>query len=128
MKKAILLDSVNKEVRTVEVGEGIEDIYAHLNCRTFDVVGLSGGADMYVDDEALLKTSYVDEDGVKHNMNGLKIMDQFVMGNGLIMGHNEEGESVDSPVTDDQVREVVTFVEYDNPEDCPQPQMGFMPW
>ena len=128
--KAILIDAVNKTVTEVEKGEGIQDIYKHLKCDTFDVVGLGGGVDCFVDDEGLLKEGYVDEDGTKHNMHGFRLRgyDQVLMGNGLILGHNGEGETIDSPVTVKQVQEVVTFVEYDRPEDKPQPFMQVVPW
>jgi hypothetical protein len=72
----------------------------------------------------------LDEDGVKHNMTGivLKGGSQPYMGNALILGHNAEGESVDSPVSVAQVEAVVSFIEYDNPEDRPEPTMTFMSW
>ena len=126
--KAILLDSKNKSITVVEKNEGIEDIYKHLGCRCFDVINLGGGVDMFVDDESLLKEAYIDADGEKHNMTGIKLegYPQVIMGNGLIMGHNEEGESIDSPVSVAQVEQVVTFVEYDNPKDRPQPHMEFI--
>jgi hypothetical protein len=129
MKTALLIDSTAKTVTEVEVGEGIEDIYKHLGCSCFDIVNLGGGVDCYVDDEGLLKNGYIDEDGTKHNMTGF-VFDggNVLMGNGLIMGHNEEGESVDSPVQVADITAVMTFVEYDRPEDRPQPQMGFMAW
>ena len=128
MKKAILVDSATKTITEVEVGSGIQDIYKHLNCDTFDIMRLGGGVDMYLDDEGLLKNSWIDKDGTKHNMVGIQLrgVGQVVMGNGLIMGHNEEGDSVDSPVSVAQVEAVVTFVEYDNPNDRPQPHMEFI--
>jgi hypothetical protein len=130
MKRAILLDSKNKEFKEVEIGDGIDDIYTHLGCRCFDVVNLGSGVDMYIDDEGLLKESYIDADGEKHNMTGivLKGATQVFMGNGLIMGHNSEGESVDSPVSIEQIQAVASFIEYDNPEDRPQPNIQFMAW
>jgi len=130
MTKAILIDVVAKTITEVEKGEGIQSIYDHLKCDTFDVVGLGGGVDCYVDDEGLLKTPYIDDEGIKHNMNGFtfKGMGNVLMGNGLILGHNEEGESIDSPVNIEQVKEIVTFVEYDNPANRPEPQIGFIAW
>jgi len=129
MKKAIRIDSKNKTITEVEIGDGIQDIYKHVGCDTFTVVNLGGGVDLYVDDEGLLKNAWVDKDtGEKHNMTGIQIQGypQVLMGNGLVMGHNEEGESVDCPVSKEQVEAVVTLVEYDNPDDRPQPQMTFI--
>ena len=130
MTKAILINAKAKTVTQVEVGEGIQDIYKHLECHTFDVVNLGRGVGCYVDDESLLKTAYIDDDGVKHNMNGFSFagMDTPLMGNGLIMGSNDEGESIDSPISVEQVARVLTFVEYDKPEERPEPQMSFSAW
>jgi hypothetical protein len=128
MTKALLINSIEKTVTLVEVGEGIQDIYKYLDCQTFDVVRLGGGVDCYIDDEGLLKNGYVDDDGVKHNMTGFifKGMAQPIMGNGLVMGHNAEGESVDCPVSVEMVTGVMNFVEYDNPDDRPEPFVEFM--
>jgi len=128
MTKAILINAKAQTVTQVEVGEGIQDIYKHLNCHTFDVVNLGCSVGCYVDDEGLLKAAYIDDDGEKHNMNGFRFKgkDTPIMGNGLIMGTNNEGESVDSPVSVEQITNVLTFVEYDKPEDRPQPHMEFV--
>ena len=129
MTRAILIDAKNKTVTVVEKGEGIQDIYKHLGCDTFDLVRLGRGVDCYIDDEGLLKEAYIDEDGTKHNMNGFSFpgFAQPIMGNGLIMGSDEEGESIDSPVSVGQVKAVLTFVEYDRPEDRPEPHIEFIP-
>lgn len=130
MTKAILLDSMNKEISKVELEEGIENIYKFLgeNVRCFDVVRLDEGVTMFVDDEALLKEAYIDDEGTKHNMTGIKIRNfpQVIIGNGLIVGDNKEGETVDCPVSKAQVETIISFVEYDNPNDRPQPFMNFV--
>lgn len=125
MRTAILLDSQKKTITEVEVGEGIDDIYKHLKCSTFDVVSIQEGVDMFVDDESLLKEAYIDENGNKHNMTGIKIhgYSQVIMGNGLLMGIDNKGESVNCPVPVSEVESKITFVEYDNPDDRPQPFM-----
>jgi len=130
MKKAILINSQEKTITEVEVGEGIQDFYKHLDCRTFDVVSLEKNVSCYIDDEGLLKNAYIDEEGVKHNMHGLSFAQgSVIMGNGLILGFNPEtGDSTDSPLTIEQVEKLVTFVEYDNPEDRPQPFAQVTSW
>ena len=129
MVRAILLDSINKEIREVNLGGELSDIYNLLGegVRCFDSVNLGGNVCMYIDDEGLLKEAYVDEDGTKHNMNGIKIrgLDQIFMGNGLLVGTGSEGDTIDVPVVVSQVEDVVTFVEYDNPEDKPEAKMTF---
>lgn len=130
MTKAILLDSMNKEIRKVELEEGIENIYKFLgeNVRCFDVVQLDENVTMFVDDEALLKEAYIDDEGIKHNMTGIKIRNfpQVIIGNGLIVGDNKEGETIDCPINKAQVETIISFVEYDNPNDRPQPFMDFV--
>ena len=129
--KAVLIDAVNKAVKVVEIGEGIDDYYKYLNCRTFDVVSCGGGVDLYIDDEGLIKNAWVDEDGTKHNLHGFKLpgMANVLMGNGIVMGHDPNtGESLPCPVPVEAVKAVVEFVEYDSPEDRPQPQMFVTSW
>jgi hypothetical protein len=126
MTKGIMLDAVAKTITEVEVGD-FRDIQSKVGCDAFGIIDLGAGADYYYDDEGLLKNAYVDDDGVKHNMHGIQIKGypQVIMGNALILGHDDMGESVDCPVPVAAVEGVVTFVEYDNPEDRPQPSMQF---
>jgi hypothetical protein len=133
MIKAILLHSKNKTITEVEIrGGDIQDIYRFLEVDQFEAVGLGeiNGVfvSMYVDEEGLLKEAYIEEDGTKHNMFGMKLkgFPNVIMGNGLIMGTDEEGESVDSPLSVSQVESLVTFVEYDDPKDRPEPYIEFM--
>ena len=35
--KAILIDSINKEVKEVEIGKGIDEMYKFLQCECFTV-------------------------------------------------------------------------------------------
>jgi len=133
MKKGIRIDSTNKTITEVEVGEGIDDIYKHVGCSTFEVVQIDDPEEnsCYVDEEALCKAAYIDEDGVKHNMNGFRIKDwpHPIIGNGLVLGFDyETGESGDSNLTIKEVQNLVTFFEYDKPEDRPEPQCGFVAW
>ena len=127
MVKGILVNVENKTITEVEVGD-FQDIQSKIGCRCFSVMNLGGGVDYFYDDEGLLKEAYVDDDGVKHNMVGVQLPNypQVIMGNGLIMGHTEDGDSADCPVPLSAVESVITFVEYDNAEDRPQPQMGFI--
>jgi len=129
MVKAIQIDVQNKTINEVE-SEGLQDIYKHLNCQAFDVVNMSADVDCYIDDEGLLKSGYIDEDGVRHNLSGFKVGDSNVlMGNGLLVGvPNMEGESTDCPITKEIVEQMITFVDFDREEDRPQPSIEFMSW
>jgi hypothetical protein len=133
MVKAIKIDSKNKTI--TEVDDVAFDTICSLlgeDVNYFTVVGVANNVDMFVDDGALLKDAYIDEDEngniVKHNMYGMKIKgyDQVIMGNGLVMGVNECGDSIDCPILISDVEEMITFVELDDPKDVPQPQMFFI--
>ena len=126
MYKAILIDSQNKKIVPVEI-DGIDDLYKNLNCSCFTVVSVAGDSDCYVDDESLLKTGYIDDDGVRHNLSGFKIDGvNLLMGNGLLVGRpNEEGETTDFDHPVELVEKTVTFIDFDKEEDRPQPSMEF---
>ena len=127
MNKGILLDVEAKTITEVDVGD-FRDIQKKIGCDCFGVLNLGRGADYYYDDEGLLKEAYIDDDGVKHNMKGVQIKGypQVIMVNALIMGHDEMGESIDCPVEISEIEEVISFVEFDNPEDRPQPSLMFI--
>ena len=127
MTIAFLLDATAKTITKIEVGD-FRDIQAKIGCDCFGIIDLGSNVDYYYDDEGLMKNAYVDDDGVKHNMNGIQIKGypQVVMGNALIMGNNSMGESVDCPVPVEAIESVIQFVEFDDANDVPQPQMGFI--
>ena len=55
---------------------------------------------MYVDDEGLLK-----ETNRYFSIHGREFA-----GNGLIIGNNDEGESIDSTLTVEQVKDMISFL------------------
>jgi hypothetical protein len=100
--KAILIDSINKEVKEVEIGKGIDEMYKFLQCECFTVATYLPKEDaIFVDDEGL--------------MNGTDVFFTFegahqpFAGNGLIMGCDDEGESVDCKISFAEVKEKVKF-------------------
>jgi len=126
MAKAIFLDATNKTITEVETN-GYKDTQKLVG-GYIELVRLGRGVDMYVDEEGLCKEAYIDSDGVKHNMFGVtfKGAPQVYMGNAVIVGSNDEGETTDCPVSKKDIAKVFTFVEFDNPQDRPEPQMGFI--
>jgi len=130
MAKAILIDVENKILKNVELSEGIDDIYENLKCQCFTVTRGTAECDCYVDDEGLLKQGYIDEDGKRHNLSGFQIgEDQILMGNGLLVGlPDAEGVTTDITVSVSDVEGKITFIDFDNNEDKPQPFMEFMPF
>ena len=129
MLTGILIDVVAKTVTEIELDKGLQPMYDAIGCSMVEVTDL-GGADLWTDEEGRLKSAYIDDDGIKHNMNAFTFPGFAMpyMGNGLILGHNGDGESTNSPVSVEQVKALVTFVEYDNPQDIPQPSCGFVAW
>ena len=134
MVKALKINAANKTIVEVEKGEGIQDIYKHVGCQSFEVVPIGYPdevASIYVDEEALCKEAYIDEDGVKHGMHGFHVENwpHLVIGNGLVMGFDPEtGDSGDCPLSIEELQKVITFVEFDRPQDRPSPQCGFVSW
>jgi len=100
--KAILIDSINKEVKEVEIGKGIDEMYKFLNCQYFTVAS-------YLDKQDAI---FVDDEGL---MNGTDVFftyegaHQPFAGNGLIMGCDDEGESEDCKIDINEVKKNVEF-------------------
>ncbi len=100
--KAILIDSVNKEVKEIEIGKGIDEMYKHLNCQCFTIAHSLPKRDaIFVDDEGLMNnpTHFFVYKGAH----------QPFAGNGLIMGCDARGNSVDSKIDINQVKKNVEF-------------------
>jgi hypothetical protein len=106
--KAILIDSVNREVKEVEVTD-YKSYYPLLNCRCFTVAAYLGNGNdareedyILVDDEGLLTEPehFFAYDGAHHPF----------AGNGLILGSDLEGESIEPQVTVEEVKNKITFL------------------
>lgn len=96
--RGVLINPWTKEITEVQCGEGLEDMYRLLSNPlgpkvSVFCVGLSwpNGDTLYVDDEGLLKP-------------GMRLFDpgrrdrQPLAGNGLILGCDDEGNSVDAKI------------------------------
>jgi hypothetical protein len=100
--KAILIDSINKEVKEVEIGKGIDEMYKFLNCEIFTIASYLPKNDaIFVDDEGLMNgtDTFFTYEGAH----------QPFAGNGLIMGSNSKGESVDCKIDLNEVKKKVNF-------------------
>jgi hypothetical protein len=100
--KAILIDSINKEVKEVEIGKGIEQMYEFLKCQYFTIGSYLDKQDaIFVDDEGLMNgtDTFFTYEGAH----------QPFAGNGLIMGCDDEGESEDCKISFDEVTKKVKF-------------------
>ena len=90
MKKALKIDVVNQTVTEITIGES-NDIYKEIGngCELFCCpISFENGDTLYADDESLLR----------ENVEGCFLMDNWsyaIVGNAIILGTDEEGESID---------------------------------
>jgi hypothetical protein len=101
MKKAIKIDAVNRTVTEVEINDW-QDIAPAIGADLFTCVDLGGGETLYVDDEGLLKNP-------EHFMM-IGGYPEPIAGSGLILGTDEMGESKDTELTVELVRDGVHFI------------------
>ncbi len=113
--RGILINPWTKEITEVDCGEGIQDMYRLLSNPLgpkVDIfcIGMNwpNGDCLYVDDEGLLKP-------------GMRMFDigrvdgQPLAGNGLILGSDAEGNSIDAKI---MLTELQTIVGWTNLETC----------
>ena len=102
--KAILIDVYNKEIREVDYDGTLDFIYFNLACKTFDVVRVDDVNSIFVDDEGLLRQNqlYFEYSG----SNGIFQL----AGNGLVLGVDDEGNSISPTLTIEDVKGKVSFL------------------
>ncbi len=103
--QAVLIDPYKEEVTTVEYNGDYKQIYEHIKADCFTLVRLRDNDDVFVDDEGLLKVTK----DTKFFM--LKDYPQPLAGYGLILGNDDEGESVDVHHTAEFYRPTVQFLD-----------------
>lgn len=99
--KGILIDPFERTVTRVDVPPGIDAIYALIQAQPFTCVGIDDRNAIYVDDEGLYK-----EDQRFFQFRGYP---QPLAGKGLILGSDNEGESVSCTITLADAKSRVTF-------------------
>ena len=103
--KAILIDPKDQTIRTLSYGGDYMEIYQILECRTFECVYPFKNEDtIYIDEEGLLKDS--------NYSFSIKCDDGRIislMGKGLILGTDAEGESIEHKTSLEDVKSRVTF-------------------
>lgn len=103
MKRAIKIDVEKQELSYVEVGE-YTDIYKHVECELFCVPVTFENMDaLYCDDEARLKEEI--KGGFK-----LKGWNYPIYGNGLILGTDLKGESIDCKTTLEEIEAQIRWI------------------
>lgn len=107
--KAIKIDVEKRDVYEIEIGKDYRQIYPAIGngCNVFVCpVEFPNNDVMYVDDESLLGKE----------INGGFIMPDWstpIVGNAVILGTDDEGESKDYASNLDEIRSSVTFIDLD---------------
>ena len=100
--KAILINVVERTVTEIFV-DGLDDMYAAMNVDLVTIAtGIDDVNDIFVDDEGLLK-------GPEHFFFYEGAHQPFA-GNGLVLGKDEEGESISTTLTLEEVTSKVQFL------------------
>jgi hypothetical protein len=103
MMRAILIDPFTQTIEEVDYSGDYKDIYCLIECDLFTTVYLPNTSDdtLFVDDEGL----YVE------NQRFFKIdgFEQPLAGRGLLLGTDEEGESIDCMSTVEEVKAIVSW-------------------
>ena len=106
--KAILIDPENHTVTEVEYNGNYKHIYELIGCETFTVV------DIGRDNNGLTHSIFVDDEGLLNNPRYFFIWNGYqqpLAGKGLILGCDEEGETVAATLDLEAVRLNVSFTE-----------------
>lgn len=104
--KAILIDPFKQSITEVDYSGDYQDIYKLIDCDTFTIAPISRLGDaIFVDDIGLFKP---DQAFFKHAK-----YPQPLAGKGLILGCDEEGETVEPTVSLADVISAVRFVTID---------------
>lgn len=114
--RAILINPFEREITTVIRSEDYRDIYTYLsrpdfNVNTFAVVHWDDYNDIFIDDEGL----YV-ENQAFFSIAGTH-SELVLAGMGLILGHDDEGETIDTYLSIDAIQSAVSWKE---PQDRPE--------
>lgn len=104
--RAYLIDPANARISEVDFNGDYRHIYELIDAERFDVARIddSEGDGIYVDDEFLFKnhTLFYRVDGYAGG---------YLAGKGLVLGSDEQGESVEPRITLDDLKRRVIFVE-----------------
>lgn len=102
--KALLIDSKNRMISQIEIGEHFTEISKAIGCEVFAAPHIMHNNDtLYCDDEGLLK-----------NPEHFFLLDSYpqpIAGNGLILGCDDEGDSADVSMSLIELSSRVTFMD-----------------
>ena len=112
MLKALLIDAQNEIIREIEIENGFQHTAKAIGggCTTIELVSIARNEDsLYVDEDGLAHVvpnetkgfHYTAEDGTLFT----------IVGNGVMLGSNEEGESVDVKMDAVELAERVVWMD-----------------
>ena len=101
--KAILIDVKTQEIKEVECDNNLQNIYDLIDCRLIDIVRIDDVNSIFVDDEGILKDNLYFEYSVSGRVFQLA-------GNGLVLGVDDEGNSISPTLTIEDVKGKVSFL------------------
>ena len=100
--KGILINPHEETITEVEYSGNYKEIYSLIDCRTFDVAMAKENNDLYLDDEGLFK------DNQKY-FRMIELGANYA-GKGLILAHDDEGESTATTLTLQEVKDMVQWL------------------
>ena len=104
MTKAIFIDVEKKEVSYIELAEP-KEIAKQIGCEYFCCpVTLENNDTIYVDDESLLFPDKIQGGFAFAGWN------YPLVGNAIILGANDEGDSIDCKTTIEEIKSIITFL------------------
>ena len=112
--RAILIDPKHKQIMQIDYNGDYKTIYEHLSnshkVRAFDIVRIPVGSDgIYVDDEGLYVPNE-DKHWFTYRYNAHEMHQNIPLVNrGLIIGCDENGDSVDCDSTVDSIKSQITW-------------------
>ena len=115
--RVILVNPFDETVKEAVYGGDFREIYDLIECRTFTVQMIDEDNDLYLDDEGLLvqgSQRYFEYKGLG-----------TFAGKGLIMAHDDEG---DSKATTLDLMEVSSMIEFKPEGYSQEPYMEFKAW
>ena len=113
--KGILINPHEETITEVEYSGNYKEIYSLIDCRTFDVAMAKENNDLYLDDEGLFKDNQKYFRMVELGAN--------YAGKGLILAHDDEGESTATTLTLQEVKDMVQWLPEGHKE---EPYMEFI--
>lgn len=100
--KALLIDPEFNLVKEVEYSGDYDDIYKLIDCDLFTCVDLGDGETLYLDDEGLFKS-----ESYQFQLDGAY---QPFCGKGLILGTDDDGETVATKLIPTDIAKHIEFL------------------